>query len=67
MIQAPSTAFNPTLSSGVIDRARTDDPESAASEWNAEFRSDISSFLDDELIESAIDYDRPRELPPRRS
>jgi hypothetical protein len=39
-------------------------PEGARSEWDAEFRTDISSLLDDETIEAAIDYGRPLELPP---
>jgi hypothetical protein len=41
------------------------DPTGAASEWDAEFRSDISTFLDDELIDAAIEHGRPLELPPR--
>ena len=30
-----------------------------------QFRDDIAGFLDDALIERAIDRDRPLELPPR--
>jgi hypothetical protein len=59
-----STAFNPTLSARMIDRATADDPESAEAEWCGQFRSDIASYLDDELITGAI-RDGPRELPPR--
>jgi hypothetical protein len=40
------------------------DPESARAEWDAQFRSDIAAFLDDDLIERAVDHDRPLELPP---
>ena len=36
----------------------------AAAEWDAEFRSDIGAFLDDELIDAAIDHGRPLELSP---
>src|SRR6202011_2318930 len=57
--------FNPTISDAVIDSHTRDDPTSAASEWGAEFRTDISTFLDDELIDSAIEHGRPLELPPR--
>jgi hypothetical protein len=64
VIQGPSAAFNPTLKQKMIDRACADDPESAASEWQGEFRADIASFLDDELISAAI-RPGPRELPPR--
>ena len=40
-------------------------PEIARSEWGAEFRTDVGSLLDDAVIEDAIDYARPLELPPR--
>jgi hypothetical protein len=65
VIQGASTLFNPTLKASVVDRAMRDDPEAAEAEWNAEFRSDIDAFLDDTQITTAIDYSRPRELPPR--
>lgn len=65
VIQAPSLSLNPTLNRGVIDRAMADDAEGARSEWEAEFRSDLSSYLDDALIDAAILHGRPLELPPR--
>ena len=65
VVQAPTLALNPTIKRNVIDRATADDPEAARSEWGAEFRSDLSSYLDDELIDSAIVHSRPIELPPR--
>ena len=34
-----------------------------AVEWDAEFRADISTFLDDKLIDAAVDHSRPLELP----
>src|SRR5262249_9331951 len=57
--------FNPTIDVSIIERARPSDPESARAEWDAEFRSDISTYLDDPTIEAAIDYARPLETPPR--
>jgi hypothetical protein len=57
--------FNPTLDIGVIERARASDPESARSEWDGEFRIDISGYLDDATIEAAVNYGRPLELPPQ--
>jgi hypothetical protein len=57
--------FNPTLDTSVIDRARASDPESARSEWDGEFRIDISGYLDDATIEAAVNYGRPLELPPQ--
>jgi hypothetical protein len=66
VVKAPTTVLNPCIDPEVIDRARQDDPTAALSEWDAEFRSDIRQFLDDELIDSAVDHGRPPELPPRR-
>jgi len=62
--QAPSRTMNPTLPQSVIDEAMADDAEAARAEFLAEFRSDISSFLDVELIERAT-RSRPLILPPR--
>ena len=65
-IQGPSRAFNATLDQTIIDRAKLSDPEAAEAEWEGEFRADISSFLDDEIIERCTDYSRPLEIPPRQ-
>jgi hypothetical protein len=54
------------IDAAIIDAACAEDPEAAESEWLGAFRSDIAAFLDDQLIEAAIDYGRPLELPPRR-
>ena len=64
VIQGPSRAFNATLDQTIIDRAKLSDPEAAEAEWEGEFRADISSFLDDEIIERCTDYSRPLEIPP---
>jgi hypothetical protein len=64
VVQGSSRAFNPSLSDGVIATQRAADPTAAASEWDAEFRTDIGAFLDDELIDAAIERGRPLELPP---
>jgi hypothetical protein len=61
--QAPTRLMNPSLDQGLIDRALEADPQAARAEWLAEFRDDISSFLDLETIESLIIPGR-RELPP---
>jgi hypothetical protein len=66
VVQGPSTLFNPTLDQDMIAKARKDDPESALAEWDAEFRTDITTFLADDLIDNAIEYARPLELPPRK-
>jgi hypothetical protein len=65
VVQGPTATFDPLIDTSVVDRARRDDPTSALAEWDAEFRSDLSQFLDDETIDKAVDHGRPLELPPR--
>jgi hypothetical protein len=55
VIQAATTILNPTIDPAFIDQALADDPVSARAEWLAEFRSDISGYLDLEVVESAVD------------
>jgi hypothetical protein len=62
-----SRLFNPSLSDVTIAAQRQADPVGAVAEWDAEFRNDISSFLDDASIDTAIDYSRPAELQPREN
>src|SRR4029077_1836412 len=52
-----------TLDENVIAAQREADPVAARSEWDSEFRSDLSAFLDDAVIDRAVDYARPLELP----
>lgn len=65
VVQGDAAAFNPTLDAGIIAAQRKSDPQGAKSEWDAQFRSDLSQFLDDELVEAAVDPSRPLELPPQ--
>jgi hypothetical protein len=64
VVQGSSKTFNPSLADTVLAAQRAADPTAAGAEWDAEFRSDIGAFLDDELIDAAIDHARPLELPP---
>ncbi len=64
VLQASHSILNPTISQKIIDRAMREDPIAARSEWFGEFRSDVSQFLDDELVDQAI-VERRRELPAR--
>jgi hypothetical protein len=64
VVQGSTLTFNPTLDTAAIAAQQEADPTAARSEWNAEFRDDLSGFLDDALVEQAIDRDRPLELPP---
>jgi hypothetical protein len=54
VIQAGGATLNPTIGEDVIARARADDPIAARSEWDAQFREDISQFLTDDLIDAAV-------------
>jgi Phage Terminase len=63
VVQGSSKTFNPSLAGATIAAQRQADPAAAGAEWDAEFRSDIGAFLDDELIDAAIDHSRPIELP----
>jgi hypothetical protein len=64
VVQGSSKKFNPLLTDAVIEAQRAADPTAASSEWDAEFRADIAAFLDDVLIEGAIEHGRPLELSP---
>jgi len=55
VIQAGGPVLNPTISAAVIARARAEDPTAARSEWDAQFREDISQWLADELIDAALE------------
>jgi hypothetical protein len=65
VVQGGSKTFNPTLSDAIIAAQRAADPTGSGAEWDAVFRDDLSSFLDDQSIDAAVDYARPLELPPR--
>jgi len=55
VVHGASLKFNPTIDRGVIARARRSDPTSAASEWDAQFRDDISGFVAREAIDAAVE------------
>jgi hypothetical protein len=55
--------MNPSLSARVIERAFEKDAAAADAEYGANFRSDIQSLFDLEVVEAAIDrgcFERPR-------
>jgi len=56
--------MNPTFDAEEVKQAYKDDPEFARSEYGAEWRRDISSFLDHSVVEAVIDekvFERPYE------
>lgn len=54
VFKAPTRTMNPTISQDIVDRAVERDPEMASAEYLAEFRSDISTFIDREVVESLV-------------
>jgi hypothetical protein len=63
--QAASTTMNPLLPQRVVDDAMNDDAARACAEYLAQFRSDIASLIDPDLIERA-QRPKPKELPAAR-
>jgi hypothetical protein len=56
--------MNPSVSQRLIDEATERDPAAAAAEFGAEFRSDITAFVDREVVMSLVETGT-RERPPR--
>ena len=63
VIQADTRMMNPSVPQSVIDRAMELDPVAATAEYLAQFRSDVGSFLDSDLIERAIEVGRRERAP----
>jgi hypothetical protein len=62
--KAATLEMNPSVPVGEIEAERERDPANASSEYDAEFRSDISDFVRREIVEAAIErgtYERARE------
>lgn len=53
--KAPSRVMNPTLRQSVVDRAYERDADVAASEYGAEFRTDLSGFVDRDTVLACVD------------
>lgn len=50
--RAPTRVMNPTIDKRLIANAIKEDPQNAAAEWEAEWRSDIEAFIPHELVEA---------------
>jgi hypothetical protein len=61
--QAATRVMNPSVPQSFIDAAYEDDPQNAAAEYGAEFRSDIEAFISREAIDAVTIVGR-HELPP---
>ena len=63
--KAGTLDMNPTYSKRVIERAKGDDAQAAAAEYDAEFRADLETYISSEALEAVIVRDR-FELPPQK-
>jgi hypothetical protein len=61
--QAPTRVMNPSVPQSVIDDALEADPPAAASEYLAEFRSDLEAYISPEAVD-AVTIPNRFELPP---
>jgi hypothetical protein len=55
VIRGTSRQFNQTLSQKTVDDRLARDPEAGGAEYLAQWRNDLSDFLDRELVEDAVD------------
>ncbi len=57
--------FNPTYSKRKLEKMKRRNPVAYHTEYEAKFRTDLSSMFDPQIIDRAVNYDRPLELAPR--
>lgn len=50
--KAPTSVMNPSIDKRLIQNALKEDPQAAAAEWEAEWRSDVEAFITQELVEA---------------
>jgi hypothetical protein len=63
--KATTLDMNPTYSKKVIERAKSDDAQAAAAEYDAEFRQDLETYISTEALAGVIVPGR-FELPPQK-
>lgn len=64
--QAPSLFMNPSLDPRILKQARRDDPSAARAEYDAQFRTDIETFVSDNVVERCT-RNSPLELGFKRN
>jgi hypothetical protein len=55
VVRGATTVLNPCIDRTVIERAMEADPEAAKSEWSAEFRGDLQTYVNRDVVESCVD------------
>lgn len=53
--KTPTRVMNPSVPLRIVEEAVERDPAAAQSEWMAEFRNDIASFIDKETVLACVD------------
>lgn len=66
VIQADTRTMNPKVPQRVIDQAMERDPIAAMAEYYAQFRNDVGTYLDAELIARAVETGRRERAPSHR-
>lgn len=66
VIQADTRTMNPSVPQKIIDQAMERDPIAASAEYLAQFRSDVGTFLDAELVARAVEPGRRERAPQDR-
>jgi hypothetical protein len=61
--KAPTQVMNPTIAEGTILAARRADPAAAKAEWDAEFRSDLESYVAVDVVAPLIEVGRRERAP----
>jgi len=65
VFQAETKLLNPAFSERKLEAARKRDPVAFATEYGAQFRTDLAGLLDPAVVDAAVNHDRPLELPYR--
>ena len=63
VVKADTRTMNQTVPAGEIERAYTEDPMRAAAEYGAEFRTDVETYVSEDVLEAVTVPDR-HEVPP---
>ncbi len=54
LVQASTLELNPLFNAEAIERAREEDPIAAATEYDAQFRSDVESFANRDAVDACV-------------
>jgi hypothetical protein len=63
VFQAPTELLNPTISEATLDAIRSEDPDAAAAELDAQFRKGLSKLFDMANVQACVDIGRTERAP----